>query len=91
MACEFCGSPAHVWFNCTKKPDGWKPERLKQSTAERKVAPSGAVAPKKAAVAGTQAPPVETKKRGRPRIHPDRKAYKAANERERRAKLKSKK
>ncbi len=26
--CEFCGSPAHVWFNCTKKPDGWKPERL---------------------------------------------------------------
>lgn len=27
--CEFCHSPAHVWFNCPKKPDGWKPERLK--------------------------------------------------------------
>lgn len=44
-------------------------------------------------VAGTQAPPVDTivslpKRVGRPRIHPDRKAYKAQKERERRAKLK---
>lgn len=39
--------------------------------------------------AGTQAPPVDTKsKGGRPRIHPDRKAYKAQKERERRAKKK---
>ena len=28
--CEFCNSPAHVWFNCPKKPDGWKPDRLKR-------------------------------------------------------------
>lgn len=27
--CEFCHSPAHIWFNCPKKPDGWKPDRLK--------------------------------------------------------------
>lgn len=39
--------------------------------------------------AGTQAPPVDTKsKGGRPRIHPDRKAYKAQKERERRARPK---
>ncbi len=40
--------------------------------------------------AGTQVPPVDTKsKGGRPRIHPDRKAYKAKMERERRARLKA--
>lgn len=31
MNCEFCQSPAHVWFQCPKKPDGWKPVRLAQS------------------------------------------------------------
>ena len=39
--------------------------------------------------AGTQALPVDTKpKRGRPRKHVDRKAYKAEHERNRRAKMK---
>lgn len=28
MNCEFCSSPVHVWFQCPKKPDGWKPARL---------------------------------------------------------------
>jgi hypothetical protein len=43
-------------------------------------------------VAGTQALPVDTPKPiGRPRIHPDRKAYKAQHERDRRAKLKARK
>ena len=42
--------------------------------------------------AGTQALPVDTPKPlGRPRIHPDRKAYKAQHERDRRAKLKASK
>lgn len=41
-------------------------------------------------VAGTQAPPVDAKsKGGRPRIHADRKAYKAQKQREYRAKIKS--
>lgn len=40
--------------------------------------------------AGTQALPVDTTpKLGRPRIHADRKAYKAQKERERRARLKA--
>ncbi len=41
--------------------------------------------------AGTQAPPVETtpRGRGRPKVHPDRKAYKAGKERERRARKKT--
>lgn len=28
MNCEYCQSPAHIWFQCPKKPDGWKPARL---------------------------------------------------------------
>ena len=28
MNCEFCQSPVHIWFQCPKKPDGWKPARL---------------------------------------------------------------
>lgn len=28
MNCEFCQSPAHIWFQCPRKPDGWKPARL---------------------------------------------------------------
>lgn len=68
---------------------------------------------KRAAQAGTQAPPVDAihpieamvaqglieasnavldivRQRGRPRIHPDRRAYKAAHERKRRAEKKAK-
>lgn len=26
--CEFCDSPVHIWLDCKKKPDGWKPDRL---------------------------------------------------------------
>lgn len=28
MNCEYCHKPGHVWFQCPKKPNGWKPERL---------------------------------------------------------------
>lgn len=36
MNCEYCQSPAHIWFQCPKKPDGWKPARLaKKSAAAR--------------------------------------------------------
>lgn len=35
MNCEYCQSPVHIWFQCPKKPDGWKPARLaKKSTAQ---------------------------------------------------------
>jgi len=41
------------------------------------------------ALVGTQAPPVDASpKRGRPRIHPDRKAYNAMKQREYRARKK---
>ncbi len=36
MICEFCQSPVHIWFQCPKKPDGWKPARLAtKDTPER--------------------------------------------------------
>ncbi len=28
--CEFCNSPAHNWLDCKKKPDGWKPDRMRR-------------------------------------------------------------
>ncbi len=80
MNCEFCNSAVHIWFQCPKKPDGWKPARLaNKSTAARKDVRSGeeartATAPspaikqraKQRAEAGTQALPVDTSsKRGR--------------------------
>jgi len=36
MNCEFCHSPAHIWFDCPKKPVGWKPARLATKSANRK-------------------------------------------------------
>lgn len=42
-----------------------------------------------ASTAGTQAPPVDTPKRGRPRTIENMKVYKADHERKRRAKLKA--
>jgi hypothetical protein len=99
--CEFCNSPAHHWFDCKLKPSGWKPERLKKSTAARKDVPVQArrqLEPRETPrgeiqLAGTQAPPVEPilgKRRGRPQTITDMKAYKAQKERERRAKAKLK-
>ena len=41
MNCEFCQSPVHIWFQCPKKPDGWKPERLAmKSVSSRAAEPS---------------------------------------------------
>jgi hypothetical protein len=62
-----------------------KVRAAKKSTA----APSNA---RHHVAAGTQVPPVDTQKRGpgRPKLHADRKAYKAEKERERRARLKAK-
>lgn len=94
--CRLCGeryqpSTDHV---CAKRP-------AKKSTAARKDVQRGATRPAPGTVeagqAGTQAPPVDTlrkaeaaaahlaPKRGRPKIHPDRKLYKAQMERKRRA------
>ena len=39
MNCEFCQSPVHIWFQCPKKPDGWKPARLAKRSTERKNKP----------------------------------------------------
>ena len=33
MNCEFCQSPVHIWFQCPKKPEGWKPARLAKKVA----------------------------------------------------------
>lgn len=38
--CEFCQSPAHIWYACPKKPDGWKPDRLKKVTSVAAPTPS---------------------------------------------------
>lgn len=27
MKCSYCGSDDHPWFNCRKKPEGWKPSK----------------------------------------------------------------
>lgn len=36
MNCEYCQSQVHIWFQCPKKPDGWKPARLaKRSTGAK--------------------------------------------------------
>lgn len=81
--CEFCGSPAHVWFNCSKKPDGWRPERLKHG---KPAAPAPEAAP-----ARPEPKPKIKHPGGRPRLHADRRAYKTQKERERRARIKAEK
>jgi hypothetical protein len=131
VACAYCRSPNHVWWDCPKKPAGWKPskpppiniqadvERVSDMTqAEVAVAHKANKAKVRAAKKNTT--PRSSKGRtpgleqaasrlpsdagdagsnpamgailkrgpGRPRIHPDRKAYKAMKERERRARLK---
>jgi hypothetical protein len=49
MNCEFCQSPVHIWFDCPKKPKGWRPARLAKSNQARPSEPlrhieAGAVA-----------------------------------------------
>lgn len=39
MNCEYCQSPAHIWFQCPKKPDGWKPARLATKRATPEITP----------------------------------------------------
>lgn len=57
--CEFCSSPAHVWFNCPKKPDGWKPDRLKNAAAGSQARPADAKALEgKTLKSGGSIPPV---------------------------------
>lgn len=120
MNCEFCGSPAHIWYNCQKKPAGWKPERMRKKSTNgtdakaplskpRRAAkqPASVPAARLAEIAAIPESSVDTSEiieatteqmargkivkhpGGRPRIHPDRKAYKAQKERERRAKIKA--
>lgn len=65
MTCQFCGSAIHVWWDCPKKSDGWKPQSV--STAARTDAPRKAteatrVHPVRTGIeveVGTQAPPVD--------------------------------
>lgn len=34
MNCEFCQSAVHIWFDCPKKPKGWKPARLAKKSQD---------------------------------------------------------
>lgn len=89
LPCDICGKFGHPWFDCGDrgaKPVGWKPERLTSSRKATSEEASG-VAPVPVLPAG----PIKLDggerpaKPGRPKVHPDRKAYKAEAERKRRA------
>lgn len=37
LPCDICGKSRHSWFDCperSKKPEGWKPERLRKPVGE---------------------------------------------------------
>lgn len=106
IECAYCGRVGHAWFQCARRPEGWKPE-ANQSTAARKDVrdnsteggrPAGALDPAAATTppADTQALPVDPiPKRGpgRPsqgKTKPERATYMREYMRERRAKLRGK-
>jgi hypothetical protein len=87
--CDICGKASHVWFNCPlrdTKPKDWKPERLLTRSTERKNhALTSAISPAeslgfedRASDAKQAVDTIPKPNLGRPRIHPDRKAYRAA-------------
>jgi hypothetical protein len=89
MNCEYCGSPAHVWYDCRKKPDGWKPERMAADAAgrvgyERQGTGYDPHAAGPELVGRDKAPPAK-RGRGRPKTIKDMRAYKAQKAREYRA------
>ena len=89
--CEYCHRSGHVWFQCPKKPDGWKPERLaKKSGMEAKKAKGvipGSAATRKATALPSPSPKRKDTRKG-DRHSP---GYMAKYMREYRAKLKAQK
>ena len=49
MNCEYCQSPVHIWFQCPKKPDGWKPARLAKKSGSNRAAEPAATPDKSTA------------------------------------------
>lgn len=99
MTCQFCGSAIHVWWDCPKKPDGWKPQLKSavQLVTARNVAQSeersdkaadpvinGKVAGSRPAVGHRKVAPMPSKL-GRPRNGFDKAAYNRDYMRKRRA------
>lgn len=98
IPCDICGKAGHPWFDCPKRgdvPANWKPPRLagKPAPAAAPVVPAPPPPPEKIAKAKKALAKAEditdvVKKVGRPRLHADRKAYKAEKQRQYRAKQK---
>ena len=82
--CLYCNSPAHVWWDCAKKPAGWRPSFKSKPTDPvepievAEAAPDGKISKKPAVQA----------KRGRPATGFDKTAYQRELMRKRRARLK---
>jgi hypothetical protein len=89
--CDICGKTSHVWFNCPlrdTKPKDWKPERLlTKSTAPLESRTRRIGSAKESPTVDTAPKP----KRGRPKTITDMAAYKAAKQREYRARSKASK
>lgn len=92
VVCAFCSGP-HVWWDCRKKPDGWKPTVKAESkiVAGLRQAVDHASGKELAAVVTTvhvsDGAVVSVKRgRGRPKSIDDMRAYKAAKAREYRKK-----
>jgi hypothetical protein len=95
IPCDICGKEGHAWFDCPKrssKPSDWKPDRL-MKPAKIDLRP-GTVPEPVAFISATKGEAfVEVAKRGRgrPASIDDMKAYKAAKQREYRARIKAEK
>lgn len=107
IPCDICGKEGHAWFNCPKrssKPANWKPARLLPAARGSDLMPQG-VKPKAIVVVAhddlardlpaaslAKISEVQQKRgRGRPPSIDDMKAYKAAKQREYRARIKAEK
>lgn len=93
VSCAYCSSPNHVWWDCPKKPAGWKPPKA----APRLIVVDSVKG--HASGDGTDDRPVQMieqavalvvakRGRGRPKSIPDMRAYKAEKAKAYRARLK---
>lgn len=89
VSCAYCSSPNHVWWDCPKKPDGWKPDNPFRSRAMHLVSTRGSkpIPVNVALLDASGATPLK-RGRGRPKSITDMCAYKAEKAKAYRARLK---
>lgn len=100
VVCAYCSGP-HVWWDCRKKPEGWKPPKSVATAPEPKSsnvrtpgrenldAATIAVSASDAGDAGSNPAMGAKRGRGRPKSIDDMRSYKAQKQRDYRARLKS--